>query len=103
MTKYQGQITRGTGEGFFSDKLVVDAEPHVMQRIRKIFDNSQNYYNSGKYTHKPILFPITLSACRDLIWVMERYVLECSSDILETIQAKANEYDIIVKTVSNAC
>ena len=74
--RYEGQITIITDE-FTTPRVLVDAEPHIMQRLRKIFDNSANYFNRGKYTHKPIVFPMTLTACRDLIWLMDRYSLEC--------------------------
>lgn len=83
------------------DRLVVDAEPHVMQRIRKIFDNSQNYWERGTYTHKPIRFSSTLIACKDLIWLLDRYNLEVSEDLLNKIQNKSNEYDEIQLKVSN--
>ena len=85
----------GSEDLYSKGKLMVDAEPHVMQRIRKLFDNAQNYWNRGLYTHKPILFPVNLSACRDLVWVMGRYNLEVDPELLKTITDKANEYDYI--------
>lgn len=95
---FQGQLL------IKDDKIIVDAEPHVMLRLRKLFENAKNDYSSGRgeFTHKPIAFPITLSACRDLVWVMDRYNLKCSEDLLTTIQSKSNEYDKIVESVSNA-
>lgn len=100
--RFEGQILKTDSDEWNKPRLIVDAEPHVMQRIRKLFDNSQNYYNRGKYTHKPIVFPINNSACRDLVWIMERYQLEVAPDILNDIQDKSNEYDRIVKSVSEA-
>ncbi len=100
--KFEGRIILGSEDPYSKGKLMVDAEPHVMQRIRKLFDNAQNYWNRGKYTHKPILFPVNLSACRDLVWVMDRYNLEIESDLLKTITDKANEYDYILKSVSES-
>lgn len=96
---YQGQIT--TCKENNKIKLLLDAEPHIMQRLRKIFDNAANFYERGKYTHKPIVFPNTLSACRDLIWVLDRYPLECAPDVLQAIQDKSAEYDGIVKNIAN--
>lgn len=98
--KFEGRIVQELE--YSKPRLMVDAEPHVMQRVRKIFDNAQNYYNRGLYTHKPILFPINLSACRDLVWIMERYRLQVDPDLLNTILSKANEYDEILKSVSES-
>ena len=81
-------------------RIIVDAEPHVMQRLRKIFDNSTNYWERGKYTHKPIVFPFTLNACKDLIWLLERYNLEVDKPLLDKIQGKSDEYDQILKNLS---
>lgn len=100
--KFEGRIVETDPTAFDRPRLLVDAEPHVMQRIRKIFDNAQNYWNRGEYTHKPIVFPINLSACRDLIWIMDRYTLDVSSDILTKIKEKSNEYERILKSVSDA-
>lgn len=99
--KYEGQITLSQEE-FRTQKLLVDAEPHIMQRIRKIFDNSQNFHNQGKFTHKPITFSMTLTACRDLVWLLDRYNLEVSVELMAKIKAKADEYDSIVKNVADA-
>jgi hypothetical protein len=82
--------------------LMVDAVPHVMQRIRKIFDNAQASWERGRYTHKPIRFASTLTACRDLVWLLDRYRLEVSSDLLKTIVDKARAYDEILRKVSDA-
>ena len=95
--RFEGQIIETE-----QNQLLVDAEPHVMSRIRKIFDNASNSWERGKYTHKPIRFASTLNACRDLIWVLERYNLEVSTDLLLSITAKANEYDGILRKVSDA-
>ncbi|CAM6005473.1 unnamed protein product [Sphagnum balticum] len=102
--KFEGRITEEADPYGNNGKprLMVDAEPHVMQRIRKIFDNAQNYFNRGLYTHKPILFPNNMSACRDLVWVMDRYNLEVNPDLLKSIVDKANEYDSILKSISDA-
>lgn len=94
--KFEGQILES------DSALLVDAEPHVMQRIRKIFDNSQNVWERGRYTHKPIRFPFTLSACRDLVWLLDRYRFEISTGLLKRIQGKSDEYDAILKAVSDS-
>ncbi len=100
--KFEGQIVETDPKSYNKPHLLVDAEPHVMQRIRKIFDNSQNYWNRGTYTHKPIAFPITLSSCRDLVWLMDRYRLDVSQELLDRINDKSNEYERILKSVSDS-
>lgn len=95
--RIEGQITE-TEDG----KILFDAEPHVMQRVRKIFDNAQNNWERGKYTHKPIRFASTLTACRDLIWLLDRYNLEVAPSLLDSISKKSNEYDYIQKKVSDS-
>jgi superfamily II DNA or RNA helicase len=82
--------------------IVVDAEPHIMLRLRKIFDHTRPYYTQGKYTHKPIVFPLSLSSCRDMTWLMERYRFDCDASLNGTIQEKSGEYDDIVKSVEDA-
>lgn len=99
--RFEGRIIKEEVYSY-GPRLLVDADPHVMQRVRKIFDNAQNRWESGTYTHKPIMFPINLSACRDLVWVMDRYNLDVDPELLKTIKDKANEYDDIVKSVSEA-
>lgn len=97
---FEGKITKS--EEYGRKTLILDAEPYVMSRVRKIFDNASTFYNQGQYTHKPISFPINLSACRDLVWIMERYNLEVSSELLTEIREKAVEFDKIVRSVSDA-
>lgn len=98
--KFEGKIDKIKIDR--GERIMVDAEPHVMQRIRKLFDNSQTYWNRGEYTHKPILFSITLSACRDIIWILDRYQLDVSKELLKEINEKATEYDNIVRSISDA-
>lgn len=100
--KFEGKISKVTLYESTTVRFLVDAEPHIMQRIRKIFDNSQNYWNQGEYTHKPIVFGISLSSCRDLVWLMDRYNFDVDEALLKEITDKANEYDDIVRNVSNA-
>src|SRR6185295_7935585 len=85
-----------------TDRLVVDAEPYVMSKIRKIFDNANNFFNQGKYTHKPIVFPLNLSASRDILWIMERYNLEVEPDLLVELTGKGKQYDDLINFMSNA-
>ncbi len=97
---FEGQIFKTEQNG--SDRLVVDAEPYVMSKIRKLFDNANTWYNQGKFTHKPIIFPLNLSACRDIIWIMERYKFDVSEDLLNELQNKGKQFDDLINFVSNA-
>lgn len=93
ITNDQGQI-----------RFVVDAEPYVMSKIRKLFDNATiaSFFYTGKYTHKPISFPDTMSACKDLLWIMHRFNFDISKDLLEYLKQQENKYDQIINHVSNA-
>lgn len=99
---YEGRIYIAEDSAWARPSIYVDAEPHVMSRLRKIFDNCRNVTDAGKYTHKPIAFPVVLSSCRDMVWLMERYKLQCSPADLKTIQDKAREYDNIIASVADA-
>lgn len=99
--RFEGQITQEVGH-YVNPALIVDAEPHVMQRIRKLFDNASNTWERGKFSHKPIKFPSTMAACRDLIWLLDRYTLEVAPELLKSIQEKADQYDQILANVANA-
>lgn len=98
--KFEGQITL---ENFAeANRYLVDAEPHIMKRLRKLFDGANNYYNRGKYTHKPLSFPVSLSSSRDLLWLMDRYLFDCTDEIKAAIEEKSKEYIRIQKFVSTA-
>ncbi len=97
---FEGRVFKTNEYG--TDRLVVDAEPYVMSKIRKIFDNANNFFNQGKYTHKPIVFPLNLSASRDILWIMERYKLDVEPDLLAELQRKGKEFDNLISFVSNA-
>ena len=83
-------------------QILIDAEPHIMQRLRKIFDSTSYYGDEGEYTHKPIVFPSTLMACRDIVWLFNRYQFDCETETIELIQSRANEYDEILSSVTDA-
>lgn len=98
--RVEGRIIKEIFDG--RDTFVVDAEPHVMQKVRKLFDNCVSTWERGKYTHKPIRFPNTMSSCRDLTWILSRYSLEVQSEILSSIQNRSDEYDTMLKNVADA-
>lgn len=97
---FEGQVFKTSEYG--KDRLVVDAEPYVMSKIRKIFDNANNYFNQGKFTHKPIAFPLNLSAAKDIVWIMERYKLEVSDELMAELTGKCNEFDKVLSFMSNS-
>lgn len=91
------------GRLFEQDKQVVlDAEPHVMQRIRPLFLNGRSLYGSGKYTHNPIAMTMTKTAAKDLLWVHSRYNLDINQDTLSRLESMSAEYDRILKSVENS-
>lgn len=82
--------------------FVVDCEPHIMSRLRKLFESARPFNERGDYTHRPLFFPITLTTCRDLKWVLERYHLQVENEVLELIEEKSNAHDRILEDVKNA-
>lgn len=88
------------GRVYFQDtRIIIDAEPHVMGKVRKIFPYSQSF-GQGKYTHKMVSFPRTLTNYRDVDWLMSRYPMECEDSCLAEIQGKSQEYDDLYKEVA---
>lgn len=85
------------------DRIVVDAEPHVMSRIRSLFNSSIGATREmGKYTHKPLSLPNTLNVCRDIQWLLTRYPMEYDQPLMDIINRKGEEYDNILKAVMDA-
>lgn len=82
--------------------FILDAEPHIMSRIRKIFETARPYNEQGEFTHRPVFFPITLTTCRDLKWILERYKMEVPEEVLELIEEKAKAHDQILEFVKKA-
>lgn len=83
-------------------KIVLDAEPHVMQRIRPLFAHAQSLYGYGTYTHNPISMTLTKAAAKDLLWVHSRYNLDINQDMMSRLEAMSSEYDRIIKSVADA-
>jgi len=81
------------------DRLIIDAEPHVMARIRILFTQGWNYGSQGLFTHKPISLPNTLSVCRDILWISERYPVDFIDNLYVQIVEKSKEYDRILADV----
>lgn len=98
--RIEGQLLLNRGCDVSS--VIVDAEPHVMRRIRALFDNSTNVYEHGQYTHKPIRFRLNMSAAKDLLWLMERYTLSCPDILYTELFNQAKEFDRIQEQVASA-
>ena len=83
------------------NKIVIDAEPYVMSKIRVLFKQSQNG-DRGEYTHKTVLLSPTLTNYRDIDWIMSRYPMTCDECLLSQIKSKSKEYDDLYRTISDA-
>jgi hypothetical protein len=95
--KHFGEIT------LTSDKrLLIDAEPHVMVRVRPLFNGAVSHPIQGKYTHRPISISFTQSNSKDLLWINERYPLLIPMQLYAEIKTKSQEYDRILTEVSKA-
>lgn len=86
----------------FSGRIIVDAEPQVMSKVRALFDNASTWHGRGIHTHKVLAFPFTMNSCKDIIWLMQRFNLDCESSLLSQIQDRSDSYDKIRKSMQNA-
>lgn len=84
------------------DGIIFDADPNIMSRVRKIFDNSHPVYEQGKHTHKPVIFPFNMQSAKDVLWLKTRYELEISETDLNSIKEKAEQFDRLQKMVQEA-
>lgn len=95
--KYLGQVSLdGT------DRLLIDAEPHVMSRLRPLFNGILTSGARGKFTHKPISIAFNQSHSKDVLWINERYPLEIPMSIYTELKMKAHSYDKILAEVARA-
>jgi len=67
------------------DEWIIDAEPHVMMRIRRVFKRGQAV---GR-----IHLKATDEVARDLLWICERWPLECPD--IDRLRADAARHDRI--------
>lgn len=83
------------------DKIVIDAEPHVMSKVRALFTKSQKG-SKGKYTHKTIWLSPTMFNYRDVDWIMQRYPMDCDKDTLYEVTMQSKKYDALYEDISSA-
>lgn len=74
-------------------RIVLDAQPHVMQRVRPMFKSSRFAKAKGEFTHQAISLDATPTNAKDLLWLSDRYPLEIAGDVRALLSAKATEYD----------
>lgn len=83
------------------DKIVIDAEPHVMSKVRALFAKSQKG-GKGKYTHKTIWLSQTMFNYKDVDWIMARYPMDCSEEVQDVITNQSKKYDKLYEDVAGA-
>ena len=84
-----------------SNRLIIDAEPHIMSKIRKLFP-SHSRGDRGTYTHKTVSLAATLTNFRDIDWIMGRYPMDCEENLTNKIRGKSEEYDDLYREISEA-
>ncbi len=78
------------------DRYVIDAEPHIMSRVRSLFENGvTRHWQAGVHTHKPVTIPRTLSGAKDLAWLCGRYPMRVEPDVWGAVTKASDEYDAI--------
>lgn len=93
--KFFGQLSKDLG------RILIDAEPHVMQRIRPLF-HSTGTFTKGKYTHNPIALNLSKTTAKDLLWVHSRYNLDIDKKLMAELTQLASDYDRIVNAAANS-
>src|SRR5579872_6085227 len=63
---------------------IVDAEPFVMERVRRMFNYGKSG-NKGEYTHSVVHLRKTNDSARDLVWLMERYGFRVEDPLLDDL------------------
>lgn len=94
MKKIYGKITTIQSDnkvGFWK----IECEPHVTMRIKRLFGRVKE--NSLSY----IQIQDTEEVCKDLLWVLDRYPMDISSESLFYMKRKASSYDQRIEDFSN--
>lgn len=86
----------------FEDRLVIDAAPHVMQRVRALFDGAQRLNQQGKHTHAPVSVARTLPFLRDIAWLIDRYPLEMNEEVAAIVSGGADRYEAMIAAAAGA-
>lgn len=90
------------GQLFIKDeRVVLDAEPHVMKRARALFDSAASAWERGKYTHNPISFVTNMQTAKDVEWLMMRYPMETTDEVKDWINTGARRYDQIASELKD--
>lgn len=72
---------------FEEPNWILDVEPHVAIRLRRLFRRMEGQFGVIKVRH-------TDEVAKDLLWFMERYPLDVSSSDLEMLKLEAAMYDV---------
>ena len=72
---------------FKKPEWVLDIEPHVAIRLRRLFRRMEGQFGVIKVRH-------TDEVAKDLLWFMERYPLEISDEDMEFLKLEATMYDV---------
>lgn len=91
MTATFGQVIDGASLSR-ANYWIIDAMPHVMSRVRKMFSAGQQL-GKGKHTHATVALPKTQDCAKDIVWLMERYPMLADNAVLLDLKRLANRYD----------
>lgn len=81
--------------------FLVDAEPHVMIKVRKLFPSGASA-GAGSFTHNCIRVPKTTDIGKDLLWLNDRFPMSMSDRVWNEISELAHRYDVALKAASKA-
>lgn len=80
-------------------RIVIDAKPFVMQRIRPLFKGITPI-DGGEHTHKPISIPLTMDHAKDMEMLLFRYRFSIDHELGERIHERSREYDEIFNRIA---
>ena len=85
MTRTYGKLELGKDQDGYTAWLV-EVEPHVAIRLRRLFRRVEDTYRDVKLRH-------TDEVAKDLLWFTQRYPLEMPAEAREFLVAQAEAYD----------
>lgn len=78
--------------------LQIDAKPHIMTILRPIFNNPA-WGRKGEFTHKTIIIPSTNNNKKNIQWILTRYPMRGTKEVMRLINEGASDYDKLRESI----
>lgn len=90
-----------TDENGTKGYFVIDVVPGIMQKIRPLFSNAKFVQSPGDYTHKTLQVYHSEEACRDILWLRDRFEIFIEEEAERILTEGSSEYERVKKLVKN--